>query len=151
MFEGTEKQIVVAIRIMAEEMNEADKAIAIIAGQIKASDIKAGAETAGELAGIRIVNSWNGVQKYLPYDFNDKLIKMAKKIVSEYKKAYEEMSAREYIDIRVYDKNIKYGKTIEETLPCVKILEKRLDAHGDFEEEYKKAKKQKPKKSFLRK
>lgn len=147
--EGTEKQIAYAANVMTEEMNEAAKAMAIITEAVNANNVKPGKETAGELAGIRIVNAWKGVRKYLPGDFNDRLIARAKTIATAYQKAYEAMPAGEYLDIRVSDKNIKYGKTIEETLPLVEILEQRLGTHGDFEDEYKKAKAQKPKKSFL--
>lgn len=147
--EGTEKQIAYAASVMTEEMNEANKAMAIITENVNANDIKPGKETAGELVGIRIVNAWKGVRQYLPGDFNDRLIARAKKIETAYQKTYEGMPAGEYLDIRVSDQNIKYGKTIEETLPLVKILEQRLGTHGDFEDEYKKAKAQKPKKSFL--
>lgn len=77
--EGTEKQIAYAASVMTEEMNEANKAMAIITENVNANDIKPGKETAGEIVGIRIVNAWKGVRQYLPGDFNDRLIARAKK------------------------------------------------------------------------
>lgn len=153
--DGTEKQIAYADSIMQKEINEADKAIAIIAGETKRTDIEPGEETAGELSGKRIVARWEEVRKYLPDDFGDKLIERAEEIIAEYKDEYSSLPASEYLDIRVRNLPYGYGKTTEETLPLVQILENRLGAHGDFQEEYEKAEAKKPRMKshldFLRK
>lgn len=143
--EGTQKQIAYANDVLDKEINEADKVIGIIAGEIDTEPLKCSNKiTPGEMVGCRIVNRWKGIRKYLPDDFEDRLIKRAEEIIEEYKEKCTAMTARRYLNLRV-----GYGTVTDDTLPLVQVLEKRLQPHGDFQEEYKKAKAKSPKKSFL--